>query len=53
MNGDPAPLAPIVLTRRELLTWARCDCKTKGDGSIPAWQLDTWSTHDIIRVHGL
>lgn len=55
MNGTVEPLGSgsVVLTRAHILTWARHDCRTKGNGAIPDWQLQTWALHDIIRVNGL
>jgi hypothetical protein len=43
----------VVLTRQHLYTWTIYDCKRLGTGAIPAWELDTLSTQDIIKKHGL
>jgi hypothetical protein len=56
MNGTETPepqAAPITLTRYHILCWPIADCKTKGDGAIPNWQLETWSKHDVIVRHNL
>jgi hypothetical protein len=51
--ADPELLAAITLTRTQVLCWPSHDCKTKGDGAIPAWVFQVWAKHDIIRVYGL
>jgi hypothetical protein len=48
-----ALVAPVTLTRREVICWPRHDSKTKGDHTIPDAVLSTWPIHDIIRVYGL
>ncbi len=51
--AEPEVLAQVTLTRAQVLGWPAHDCKTKGDGAIPAWVFPVWANHDIIRVYGL
>ena len=51
--ADAEVLALVTLTRTQVLCWPSHDCKTKGDGAIPAWVFQVWAKHDIIKAYGL
>jgi hypothetical protein len=51
--AEPELMAQVTLTRKEVISWPRHDCRTKGDGAIPDWVFQVWAKHDIIRVYGL